>query len=257
MKVLQLIVCIASAVLSVNAEGGVRGLASHPVCYKILNTWWNTREAQKTRSIINTMDQDCSVFTGTPDPCNKKTTRGGIAGLTPAQKVASCTMVGAHNSRCIGNPCNSLNTGDCSIQQTQGQCFWITKENLPKINAYYVSQGIAALPTHGCYRNPCNLPGYGKQDQECPTKSIPGVLECTWCKGGGDPLLLGEGMGCQMTIDTTQSLCAPVNSNGVPKSSVMERVVNARCQCSTDYTICDMIVSNTRSQFRPAYPNAG
>lgn len=260
MKFLQIFVCLMASVMSqISGEhANLRGLSeSHPVCYKILNTWWNTREAQKTRSVINTMDQDCSVFTGNPDACNKKTTRGNINGLTPAQLTASCTMVGAHNSRCIGNPCNSLNTGDCSIQQTQGQCYWVTVENLPKVNAYYKSQGMALLPVHGCYRNPCNLPGYGKQDQECPGKSIPGLIQCTWCKGAGDPKLVGEGMGCQMTIDTTQSQCSYVNSKSISRSSVMERVVNARCQCSTDYTICDMIVTNTRSEFRPAYPNAG
>lgn len=255
MKFIQLFLCFMAGTFGFGKLGDESrsNLKSHPVCYKILDTWWNTREAQKTRSVINTMDQDCSVFTGMPEPCNVRSSRGSISGLTPAQKNAFCTMVGAHSSRCIGNPCNHLNTGDCTIQQTQGQCMWVTKENLPKINDFYVSRGISPLPTHGCYRNPCNLPGYGKQDQECPTKSIPGILDCTWCKGSSDPLLIGKGIGCQMTIDTTTSLCAPVNNNEVMKSSIMQRIVNSRCQCSADYTMCNLLVSNSQSEFQPRY----
>ncbi len=89
---------------------------NHGVCYTLAATWWGTREAEKTRTLVNTMDNDCQAWDQQPDLCNKKTARVGLTGYTQAQMDASCSTVGAHDHRCLANPCNSLNTGDCSLQ---------------------------------------------------------------------------------------------------------------------------------------------
>jgi hypothetical protein len=107
------------------------------------------------------------------------------------------------------------------------------------------------------YRNPCNLPGYGRQDVQCPTRSVPGLFECTWCTGAGDPKLLNRGVGCQMTVPTTKAGCAPVNSKAVQKSSIMQAVSNSRCQCSTSYAMCKSIVDDQRSSFTDRFPTSG
>jgi hypothetical protein len=89
---------------------------NNDVCYTLAATWWGTREAEKTRSLVNAMDNDCQAWDQQPDLCNKKTARVGLTGYTQAQTDASCSTVGAHDHRCLANPCNSLNTGDCSLQ---------------------------------------------------------------------------------------------------------------------------------------------
>jgi hypothetical protein len=88
---------------------------NHPVCYQILKTWFVDREQDKTRATITTMDSTCSVFDGKPLSCNVKTSRTDPS-LTTAQKDALCTTVGAHDDRCLSNPCNNLNQGDCTLQ---------------------------------------------------------------------------------------------------------------------------------------------
>jgi hypothetical protein len=88
---------------------------NHPVCYKILDTWFVDREQDKTRATITTMDTTCSTFDGQPLECNVKSSRSDPS-LTTAQRNALCTTVGAHDKRCLSNPCNSLNNMDCTLQ---------------------------------------------------------------------------------------------------------------------------------------------
>lgn len=87
----------------------------------------------------------------------------------------------------------------------------------------------------------------------CAKRTVPGLFECTWCKGGGDKLLAGKGMGCQMTTPTTTANCAPVNSKNVKKSTIQMSVVNNRCQCTTDTSLCMQIVEAQRGIFNPRF----
>ncbi len=95
---------------------------NNDVCYTVAATWWSTREAEKTRALVNNMDTDCQAWDQQPEFCNKKSARVGLTGYTQAQMDATCSTVGAHDHRCLGNPCNSLNTGDCSLQVSRSWC---------------------------------------------------------------------------------------------------------------------------------------
>jgi hypothetical protein len=231
-----------------------QGTANHPVCYKVASTWWGTRLAQKTRALVTNMDTECQRWDQMPEQCNVKSSRSAYSGSsTTAEMNALCSTVGAHDHRCLANPCNSLNTGDCTVQGSQGQCVWWWGKNYTEYNKFLVSQGRTPLPSHGCYRNPCNMPGYGRQQQACPLRSAPGLFTCTWCKGAGDPTLDGLGVGCQMTVPTTGASCAPVNNKAVAKPSVVMSVSNKRCQCSTDYAVCQALVDDSRSSWVNRY----
>jgi len=240
---------------------------NHPVCYEVLKTWWPVRIEDKTRAAINTMDTDCDVFTNNEQACNNKSQRPAVDGqgnpYTDAQKNAACTMVGAHNKRCIGNPCNSFNIGTCTIQDTAGQCVWFAKDS-PEFAAYQkwrTNNGLDQVAGFGCYRNPCNQPGLDQniKTNQCAARSMPGKngWECTWCAGvlnnKNDPLLFGQGMGCQLTTPTTKAVCAPVSNSAVSKPSVMQAISNSNCQCSTDYTWCAQAVDDARSTFKSRY----
>jgi hypothetical protein len=203
------------------------------------------------------MDTDCQAWDQQPNYCNSKAARVGLTGYTSAQMNALCSTVGAHDKRCLANPCNSLNTGDCTVQGSQGQCVWWWGKNYTEYNKFLVSQGRDPLPSHGCYRNPCNMPGYGKQQAACPLRSAKGLFTCTWCRGAGDPTLEGLGVGCQMTVPTTGASCAPVNNKAVSKPSVVMSVSNKRCQCSTDYAVCQALVDDSRSSWIDRFPNSG
>jgi hypothetical protein len=224
------------------------------VCYDIAGSWWDLRESEKTRSAVTAMDADCDMWSQRPDQCNNKAARAGLSGYTPAQISARCTTVGAHNKRCISVPCSSLNTGDCTLQSTGGQCYWFDGEQLKRYNAALVARGETPLAGHGCYRNPCNLPGLGTQRAMCAARSVPGLFSCTWCTGAGDPVLDGRGIGCQI-LEFSQSAasCSPVNSPAVPKPNIWQAVGNPRCQCDAQYALCDIVVQNNRGKFKPRY----
>jgi hypothetical protein len=88
---------------------------NHAVCYEVVNSWFVSREQDKTRAQITSLDATCSVFDSQPLTCNVKSSRTDPS-LTADQKNALCTTVGAHDKRCLSNPCNNLNTGDCTLQ---------------------------------------------------------------------------------------------------------------------------------------------
>ena len=152
---------------------------NHAVCYEVVNSWFVSREQDKTRAQITTLDATCSVFDGQPLACNVKSSRTDPS-LTADQKNALCTTVGAHDQRCLSNPCNNLNTGDCTLQvsdssfpsqillcltllalrfrfrpsalqNSKGQCYWFWGKEFTIYNKYLVSQGLSPLPTHGWY----------------------------------------------------------------------------------------------------------
>ena len=87
----------------------------------------------------------------------------------------------------------------------------------------------------------------------CAKRSVAGLFDCTWCKGTGDKLLVGKGMGCQMTTPTTTAGCTPVNSKNVKKSTIQMSVVNNRCQCTTDTSLCMQLVDASRGGFTSRY----
>lgn len=244
---------------------GTAVVKNHPVCYVIADTWWKDRLEDKTRTTITAMDAECAVFTGDATACNDKSLRPSTNSqgvpYTTAQMNAACTMVGAHDKRCIGNPCNSFNIGTCTVQSTNGQCVWFQKDT--KEFAAYQSwrdkNGMVPVATHGCYRNPCNQPGLDQTvtNNACAARSMPGKngWECTWCAGANDPKLFGLGIGCQLTTPTTTALCAPVSNSGVAKASVMVSINKNDCQCSTDYTWCQKTMDDARGVgFKPRYP---
>ena len=266
----KMLVVVAALVGSASAQdGGLCGEAAmattsdearqlgapknHAVCYTIADTWWGTREAQKTRASVTNTDDLCAAWDNQPELCNQISARAGLTGYTAAQLSALCSTVGAHDQRCLANPCNNLNTGDCTLQSTQGQCTWWWGKNFTDYNTFLVSKGLTPLPVHGCYRNPCNMPGYGKQQTACPLRSAEGLFTCTWCQGAGDKVLLGRGVGCQMTVPTTSAGCAPVNSPNVQKSSIMQSIAKNTCQCSMNYAACAQIVNDSRAAFKPRY----
>lgn len=220
---------------------------NNAVCDQILNSWWPERVALKTRDTAVAMDDVCAQWNGKPDLCNFKTNRvKGSAGYD-----ASCRMVGANNHRCLSNECNQYNNGLCSIQDTQGNCRWYTKAQVKINNDYWTKKAAATTdgtlkaqhnsnikPGYGCYRNPCNQPGYRndpRSDCNNGVFDVPGLFSCTWCQ------IKNQGMGCQATKPTTDAECAKVNQKG-SQGNVYQKKDNKNCQCSIEYPQCKMEV---------------
>jgi hypothetical protein len=242
-------------------HGSLRSLATrknHAVCYQILNTWWSDRWEEKVRGAVNDMDSLCEVWNNSPRECNVRSERKIRPGMTQKHMDAACTNVGAHSPNvCQGNPCNSLNSGDCTLQGSSGRCQWFTSAMISKTNAHRKTQGWPLMPTTvGCYRNPCNMPGYGKQsDATCQANGVPGLFTCTWCKGGpSDPKLNGKGMGCQQVVPTSIASCAPVNSKSIDKKSIFKLRVNGNCQCSAEFPLCKVLVDDRATEFVARFP---
>ena len=143
------------------------------------------------------------------------------------------------------------------MQRTSAKCVWIPKSDISEWNAALVATGRDPLPGFGCYRNPCDRPGYDEtrgDAKACAQSSVPGFYQCTWCAGAVDKELLGLGMGCQATVPTTTAACAPVNNRAVPKSTVYVAVAKpTRCQCRADKNVCEVIVTDSRGGFKPRY----
>jgi hypothetical protein len=250
---MHLIVLVALGLLHAAVAETAQQKQQQQVCYDIVADWWGTRESQKTRADVAASDLACKTWSGQPAYCNSVAARVSLSGYTPAQLTTACTTVGAHDLRCLANPCNSFNAGSCTLQGTAGQCVWFEGAALRDYNAFLVANGEVPLATHGCFRNRCNLPGLGKQKAACPARSVPGVFTCTWCTGSGDAVLDGLGVGCQMTVLRTTAKCAPVNSNGVPKQSVMMNINNNRCQCDVRFPFCKTLVDQERSAWKRRY----
>jgi hypothetical protein len=196
------------------------------------------------------MDTLCEVWNRSPRECNNRSERKMRPGLTQAHLDAFCTNMGAHSPDvCHGNPCNSLNSNHCTLQDTSGRCQWFTSAMISQTNAHRMREGKPLMPTTaGCYRNPCNMPGYGKlSDATCAANGVPDLFVCTWCKGGSsDPKLNGKGMGCQQVVPTSTAECASVNNPSVARSLIFQLKSNSRCQCSAAYPLCSIMVGNDR-----------
>jgi hypothetical protein len=54
-------------------------------------------------------------------------------------------------------------------------------------------------------------------------------------------------------VPTSTAACAPVNSNGVRKSSIMQLKSSSRCQCSVDYPLCKMLVDDKEADWKPRF----
>jgi hypothetical protein len=133
------VVLCAAAALADNLRGGAASQvgdavgeaarelgSSHDVCYQILDTWWADREGLKVRGEVSAMDAVCKTLSGQPLLCNSVDERKaamaiGALTFTAEQMAARCTTVGAHDTSCVANPCNSVNTGDCHLQASLGR----------------------------------------------------------------------------------------------------------------------------------------
>jgi len=254
-----------------------------PICYEIFEQqWWKERKDPNVAVGVSVMDSYCAPFSGQAnnETCNSASARNAqydsmgadafnamyYGGTATSQDItnsldAACTMIGAHNGQCIGNPCNSLNEGSCQLSDTQGMCVWWTKENVQEINNYRNANTDTAwggsIPGFGCYRNPCNIPGTGTQSNStCQPYSVPSLFQCTYCISKKDPVLAGQGMGCQMMqVQSANALsCATVRLDAnVPAGSVYQRVTNLTCQCSNRFGFCNKLLTDpdTRSNFQP------
>lgn len=229
---------------------------NHASCYKIKKTWWQGREETikatfKGLSVV-AWDETCSNFNSNADAC---TNRGGAArdafsGILTATELSDtpCVMLGADTPLCVSNPCNNLNNGACTIQETAGLCQWNSKKQAKKFKVQY-----------GCHRNPCHIGGKGAStDEECQARSIKGLAKCTYCKGASDPRLRGLGMGCQRVQTTTKAKCAPINENVREQSSIMKIQGKEKCQCSLENAFCTTLVDerSTSTVYEQRFPDA-
>lgn len=244
--------------------------ANDPMCYEILDDWWDTRVT--LNDIVTTTDFDfmCDLYTGpdqlNTDACNSRNSDSRAQFITENPSVTDeytesemldvpCSMIGTGNGaaagrKCVSNNCNQLNTGDCTLAKTGGNCVWWTQDDIDAINDY---RGYNSLSGHGCYRNPCNMPGEGQASEDCPNQSN-GVLECGWCYGSGDDYLKGLGMGCQAMnhLDyppASTNNFAPTNS-GVENKDFVFVLLNdngsqsSNKMCDASFRLCNYFVSN-------------
>ena len=223
---------------------------NHPICLEIYNSWWPERRAEKSAQHDSTsLDKKCAFFNGQPDLCNVRGIRAS-AGVPAEYQDLACTMIGAHNHTCVSNKCNSLNTGDCTLQGTAGECVWYTAQQVKETNAFWKANGHNDhLPGHGCYRNPCNRPGYGKLTKETCASFSTDRFTCTWCKGTGK--LKGEGMGCQISESPqTTAECSFVNNFPAnERSLIVQSVTDNTCQCNKAYSLCADLVDSRAGAF--------
>jgi hypothetical protein len=243
-KAFKAAIAVAAVVGVVGEEASgeapaLRGLGSsnNPVCSAILNSWWPARLAQQAN--VTELDTECSTYSGDYGACNSATNRTAYSGKVPTSTLnAACTTQGHHDLTCISNLCNSYNNGLCTLQETGGQCSWLSAEQVKAANTFL---GYSRYAGYGCYRNPCNQPGAGKLTQsECASKAN-GILSCTWCSN------IGGGMGCQATTPTTDGACATVvTSSTIPKSSIWQIIGKTSCQCSDVYGACNQAVAESR-----------
>jgi hypothetical protein len=244
-KALKAVIAVAAVVGVVGEEASgeaaaLRGLAgkNHEVCKQILEDWWPERKAQLGNDVTD-LDQQCATYSDDFEACNSVSNREAYSGKVPSATLnAACTTQGHHDKTCISNLCNSYNNGLCNLQNTGGQCNWLTADQVKTANKFLGYQHYAG---YGCYRNPCNQPGAGKLSQSTCAAKTNGLLSCTWCSN------IGGGMGCQATTPTTGASCATVKaSSAVPVSSIWQLVGKKGCQCSDVYRACSAAVSESR-----------
>ncbi len=107
------------------------------------------------------------------------------------------------------------------------------------------------------YRNPCNIPGSGKQNQNsCGALSVPGLFECAYCAGANDNALRGQGMGCQLTTLEwpIAAECRPVNGKSVPRNSIYQRQTAPTCQCTDTQYTCNRAVQDRAAGLVRRFP---
>jgi len=233
LKALQVAIAVVAVTGAFGEEANgiaLRGLSSNdPVCKQILNSWWPAREAQEAG--VTALDNQCATYSGDYEACNSQANRAKYQGQVSTEVLnAACTTQGHHDSTCLSNLCNSYNNGLCTLQNTGGQCSWLTADQVKAANKFL---GYEKYAGYGCYRNPCNQPGAGKLTQSQCAGKTNGILQCTWCSK------IGNGMGCQATTPTTTGACATVKiSSVIPKSSIWQIVGKNSCQCSDKYNAC-------------------
>jgi len=233
---------------------------NHPVCSEIAEGWWTQRDAYKELDeYFSELDDLCRAYDGDALACASREARDAYAGMPEDVLHASCNMLGAGSEKCISNPCNQLNDGECTLQQTAGRCVWLTSSQVKAANEYLESIGSPAVyDGHGCYNNVChsNAAGRGRiSDATCASFSVPGIMDCTYCKGTRRySRFRNLGIGCQMTVSETTAECAPVNNENIEKSSIfIKNGAKRRCQCSATYGACAQKVALTSRDGSPSY----
>lgn len=287
-----LVLCAASAAGSADLlrnsmqqqlRAGKQNPNNDPICYQILDTWWDRRVTLNEYAKVNQNDEYCHSFSGHgetfTDVCNNRRTDERMQfvadnnlekkypELTPKEwSDLQCTMIGTghgpnNGRRCVAAYCSQQNDGKCTLEETGGQCVWWTKSDIKKINKFKKgTPGYIPLQTHGCYRNPCNMPGYGQADEECPTRGN-GIFKCTWCYGQNDSLLKNKGMGCQAQNKlnyppASTDNFAPINNKVVPDSTIMSVVMNnnrpsKNKMCSTQSRFCQWFIDQAGTASGP------
>lgn len=208
-------------------------VSNEPICNDILKSWWKGREAYvnavNNNNDLGSQGTYCAQFSGNATLCEDPKARNN--------SQIACVIEAAGSQKCVGNPCNQYNSGNCTLQATGGLCVWYTQDDINTINKN-ASKDKQINTGHGCYRNPCNGPGNlndGNAEQNCYNTTLRGnaLYSCTYCKGNE--------MGCQIAnaLNTTAT-CAQVNrnGNGVSKSSIWEHHGNTNCQCSVGSAFC-------------------
>jgi hypothetical protein len=232
------------------ASGEVPALRGNDkVCEAIKKSWWPDRLAQQAN--VTKLDTECSTYSRDTLACNSAAHRAKYSGHVSTETLnAACTMQGHHDETCISNLCNSYNNGLCTLQGTGGQCSWLTAEQVNEANKFL---GYKEYAGHGCYRNPCNEPGAGKQPQSQCAGRANGILSCTWCSH------IGGGMGCQATTPTTTAECATVIPSSImPKSGIWRLTNKHACQCSDKYGACNnALVNRIGGAYEKAYRKNG
>jgi len=243
--------------------------ANSPVCREILASWWEERREQiRAGTIDDTWDETCVLFSGyeNTEACQ---TRGAEAraafigdlsiNAAEASEVA-CASVGAHNEKCIANPCNQLNNGDCTLEKTGGLCVWYTKADRDAVNPNGAINDVRV--GYGCYRNPCHDGGNGRiSDNQCLDLSVKkangqALHQCTKCSGRRDKRLRRTGMGCQIDQLHTSAECERVKPENVvnPSNIFAQGNSNNACQCIVESPLCKDAVDARDGNYVQVYP---
>jgi hypothetical protein len=252
--------------------------ANSQICYDILDAWWDRRVElnawiNNDDGTVSQSDELCGLFSGDgniyTDGCNSRNDDDRAALIAQLKLDDTidgidmhnipCIMTGTNVSpengrRCVSNYCNQLNDGTCDLRSSGGNCVWWTQNDINKINSA-TGNSMRGLG-HGCYRNPCNMPGEGQQSEVCPDRGN-GIFECTWCYGSKDGVkdskLFGQGMGCQSTLQedwdrNVNTNTAPINSNVIPDNQIMSVVKNGRTNrnvvCGSASRLCAFNMAN-------------
>ena len=102
-----------------------QSLKNEDICDQIENSWWPLRLQMNSLSTFTASSDVCAAFDGNEEACNDKssTARADIVAensMTSQEAQTSCIMAGAGSKTCLSNPCENLNNGNCTLQNSGG-----------------------------------------------------------------------------------------------------------------------------------------